>query len=447
MTESNQRLHAQPPTDPPKALQSATLPLLRSVGDASVALLIIATVFDKYLYRILAEVEPDSVYGFQRFLVVFGTDLVLLVSGILGIARLATWNRQRWRAAPSGLVGTGIFALVATVALVANPFMSSGIFWARLVCAVGVVAIVAEFDRDRYLKFVLWPLVGVVAVEAIVALLQVYVWDSGVDSLWQQAGTRVNTRTAGLGTMWGPYQLSLFLTVGATILLASFEQFKHRWIVAVAVALGTFAVATTYGRTGAVAVILVGGTYLVGAIVKRSRHQAIMSSLVVGPFALGVATNSTPWAEALGKTTGSGSLNRATSGRLELIDASVDMIANRPIFGYGIRQWMTGLAEVRDAPLTTAPVHNVPLLAGAEMGLAALATLLVWYAVLFLRSIRTSVGAIAIFLSAAPALMLDKMTLEDATMMVVAVLWVASLDFHWLEKQSKPEAASTPVTV
>ncbi len=434
MTESNQRLHAQPPTDPPKASQSASLPLLRSVGEASVALLIIATVFDKYLYRILAEVEPDSVYGFQRFLVVFGTDLVLLASGILGIARLAMWNRQRWRAAPAGLVGTGIFAFVAAVALVANPFMSSGIFWARLVCAVGVVAIVAEFDREGYLRFVLRPLLAVIAIEAVVSILQVYAWDTGLRALWQLSASSGVSRTAGLGTMWGPYQLSLYLTVGSAILLASFEQFTHRWMVTVTVALAAFAVATTYGRTGAVAIVLVGGTYLVGAIVKRSRLQAIKSALMLGPFALGVAINSSPWTEALGRTTGSGSLDQATSGRLELIDASLDMIASRPLFGYGFRQWMTGIADVRDTTLTTTPVHNVPLLAGAEMGLAALATLLVWYAVLFLRSIRTSVGAIAIFLSAVPALMLDKMTLDDATMMVVGVLWVAALDHHWLTR-------------
>jgi O-antigen ligase len=277
----------------------------------------------------------------------------------------------------------------------------------------------------------------VVAIEAAVALLQVYAWDSGLGYLRQQTGTSGGVRTAGLGTMGHPYLLSFYLTVGSAILLASFKDFSHRWIVAVTVALATFAAASTYGRTGAVAIILVGGTYLVGALANRSRLRAIKSSLVLGPFALGVVANSEPWLIAARQTTSGGSLDRATSGRIELIDASLDMIARRPFFGYGLRQWMTGLADVRDAPLTITRVHNVPLLAGAEMGVAALITLLTLYAVLFYRSIRTSIGAVAIFLSALPALMLDKMTLDFATMMVIAVLWVASLDYHWRQKQAE----------
>lgn len=413
----------------------SSLPLLTKIGQIGVMGLILTMVFDRHVFRVLAEVEPDSIYVFQRFIILQLTDVMLLVAGLIGLLLLAIRIRDGWRYLPAGVVGSIAVGIVATVALVAVPQQAGLVFWARLVLGIGVLVLISDYGTKQYHLFFLAPLTVVVAIEAVSALLQVFVFDNGLDGLWQQTGTDGSAPTAGYGTITGPYQLALLLTVGTAILLASTSNVRRQWWMVLPTGIAMLAVSTTYGRTGAVAVAFVGGTYLIAAVAKRSSINAIKSAIVFVPFSIGVLLTVDPWLEALGKTTGSISIDRASSGRIELMQTAIDMIIHRPVLGYGLRQWMTGLADVRTTWRTSTQVHNVPLLAGAEMGVAALAIFIVWYAVLFVRAIRTSVGATAIFLSALPVLLLDKMTLNEPTMMVVAVLWVAALDHHWLEKR------------
>jgi len=80
------------------------------------------------------------------------------------------------------------------------------------------------------------------------------------------------------------------------------------------------------------------------------------------------------------------------------------------------------------------------------MGVAAALILLAWYGALFYRSLRTSVGAVAIFFSMAPFLMLDKMTYVAPTLMLIAALWVAALDYHWLQRSDAAESPKSPAS-
>ena len=420
-----------------KSMPSNSSALTR-VGTVTVALLILVIAADRYALTAIADVEPRSLFPFQRYLVIYVSDFVLVMAGIIGLGTATASKISGWRTGSAGFLGSVAFATFAVIAFAVNPSLEAFVFTMRIVLGVGVVALILDFDQRDFTGFFLWPLAILITVQSVWATLQVFVLHSGLGRLWQLSdGT--SGLTSAYGTTLHPYFLGFLLTVGVSILLASYNTVAPRWTMGIPAGLGMFGVALTYGRMAAVAVVLIGGTYLVAAIARRSRDYGFKAMIVTIPFTIGVAMTSEPWFARLGKTTGSGSIDRASSGRIELMEIATEMIRARPWFGYGMRQWVTGLADVRDTWTTSYAVHNIPLLVGAEMGIAAMISVVVWYGVLFWRAIRTSAGAIAIFLSAIPVLMLDKMTLDATSMMIVAVLWIAALDWHWQERHQSAE--------
>ncbi len=412
-----------------------------------VALLILSTLMDRIFYKVIAVADPDSIYTFDRVVVVFVSDAILAAVGIIGFVLLFALPIRLVAKGAAGALGLAGLAVFATIALAFHVDAASVVFWFRTVFGVGVVAAVATFDRRQFHQFVVYPLLAVLAIESLVALAQVFVFDSGVERTRFLPDAAASAWTIAQGTAFGPYQLAFVLVVGVAIVLGSQLAVRGQRIAWSIAGAATFTIAFTAGRTGAIAVLLVVAVYGIGAFARRSRRLTALASITAIPFLAGVLLNLDIWLARADKTFQSDSLDGASSGRIEMARNAVEMMMARPLRGYGLRQWVAGLEDLQIESSTTTPVHNIPLLAGAQMGIAAFVLMLTWYVVLGYRALRTSVAATAIFVSAMPVLMLDKMTFDDASMMIVGFIWLAALDHHWIHRnEERYEVGSSSVS-
>jgi O-antigen ligase len=260
----------------------------------------------------------------------------------------------------------------------------------------------------------------------VVTAIKITASSQAVLALWQAfTGTGIVLRSsiAGVGTFHGPYQMTAFLTLAmAAVAWSARLRPLRSWDYAV-IGLSSAAIATAFGRTGVLAVLVVAGTYGVGWLRTRSVELAWISGFSVLPMVFVGAILRTGWSERVGQP-----LNNLDSGRLELMRQAILVIREHPVFGVGPGKYGPAIADLASDVMNHRMVHAVPLLVAAEFGIVVGVGYLLWLVALGVRSIRVSIHSIALLGAVVPYLVLDNQHYTYPMGVTMVGLWLATLD-------------------
>ena len=173
--------------------------------------------------------------------------------------------------------------------------------------------------------------------------------------LWRAQGRGLVVTGLALAVLWGGLVLSLSQSSFAALVVGLAVLAALRWRPGFTLAAGAAAVA------GAVAVV------------------------ALAPASIGLATDSDR------------ALNRATSGRVNLMEGALEMARDRPLWGYGSGGFADEYRERKKlrSQRALAESHNIPLTVAAEQGAVGLIAYLVLLAVAFaaaLTGVRRAVS-------------------------------------------------------
>ena len=362
------------------------------------------------------------------------TDVLLALLIVLAIPLV----RQTGVSDSVSLSAAGI-ATVASVSMLHvlfSPSLAGFLFFFRLVGAVAVILSIQSLPTRMLGAVVAWPLAAAAAIQAIYALAQTFLWNSGAGILTTATGT---IWTAGFGTTEGPYDLAAFLVFSIAVLLSMDRFSSIHPIMWASVAVSSAAVATTFGRSGLLALFIVSGAYLIVGIWSRTRILPLASFASLAPAVGTIFLLRSGWLPRVGQTA-----RLSGSGRGRLIERAIEVIGDHPLIGVGARQYGPHLAAIKPPITDRVMVHNVPLLMTAEFGIVVGVAALAWSIVVFIRSIRTSVYTFGIFVAITPFLAFDHLHYIRTSGLVTIGLWAGLLELHWRHRErteAQPSAA------
>ena len=321
-------------------------------------------------------------------------------------------------------------------------FARKRLVFARLVLLLGVLGVVSAFGAQLPVLAVYtalrWLLAGVVlwamvqarvaprriayvlalglCVHVVIALLQV--WNGAPLGLPGELALRPGRRSAsivrlgdemwlrGYGLTFHPNALGGYLAVALTLLLPLLSSRSARVLWGV-LSIGLVA---TLSRSAVLALLLV--VPLLAWSLRRadprrpsiSRRSLVvfgcLAALAIAAFWKPIVVRLDPLIVQLGIGQGEavGSEQGSLEGRREMNAAAIAMIAKHPFLGVGAGNFPIAMPAI--ANLRPQYVHNIPLLLGAEVGVAGL---LIWLAIAVWAGVVLTRGAANVWLSAAAA--------------------------------------------
>jgi O-antigen ligase len=302
---------------------------------------------------------------------------------------------------------------------------------ARRIGAVVIVAVIGEYSWSEFRLIVATPLLVSGVFQATIGL-------------WQHPGpgdgVAYANQFASHGTTFYNAGLALFLVFVITVAVVSMPsggRARVLWLVGIGVMAA--ALAGTLSRTGALALVLVWGAYVWGVFRSRRTYSRVLAASVI-PFLFTVGLTFSGWFSRFAQST-SGTIGERTSGRTALISQSLSIITDNPIFGVGPGGYIAELARLHPTWPEPAlmPVHVVPLLAAAELGILAGAIIVAAMVAFGWRALRTSPAALAVFFSIGVFLLLENRTYWIAPDVALFAVWIATLDAI-----AKPDAVPDP---
>ncbi|MFV1992075.1 MAG: O-antigen ligase family protein, partial [Acidimicrobiales bacterium] len=326
--------------------------------------------------------------------------LVDVIFFLLIAAAIPLLARRRWpRPIGLGLAGIGILATVALLRLLFSPTVEGLVLVVRILGAFAAVLAVSNMARQDMTLSVIWSTALTALIQGSLVLTQVFVWKTGFIR-----GVEWDSWTAGHGTFNGPYTMAAFMVVAIGVMLSigSFQRVPITIWVSAAVA--SAAVAGAYGRTGALALVAMAAIYAIGFARHRRARLGLAAAVTVIPFAAIAFILRSAWTGRIAEAIG---LNSSSRGAL--MSRALEVIAYRPVFGVGPSGYAPALAQMGLKDTDYALVHNVPMLAAAELGVVVGIALFVWLGLLGILSLRTSAYGAALFASLLPYLMLDNL--------------------------------------
>lgn len=360
-------------------------------------------------------------------------DVILVMLIVVSLPMII---RRRWGTKLGmGSVGALGLAVTATVRLLFDPTVEGTLLVLRLIGIVVVILAVSDMKKSVIAISVLWPIALTALYQGALALTETLVWNSGYRMTYGQGGW-----TAGYGTFNHPYVLAAFLVLAVAVTLSAGAWQRIPVLMWASIATASAAVATTFGRTGVLSLLLIGATFGIGAATSRRPRLATYALSVVVPFSIAATILRSPWTVRAIQTA-----NLSATGRQALMARALDVIAFRPFFGVGPAQYAPALADIGLTDVDWLIVHNVPLLVAAELGVLAGILFVVWLTTLGILALRTTVHAVAVFVVLPPYLMLDNLNWTLASGVVIMGLWIAMLDYHMTDNahSKKANAVST----
>jgi hypothetical protein len=173
-----------------------------------------------------------------------------------------------------------------------------------------------------------------------------------------------------------------------------------------------------------------GPAWLVAARRDRRLRRPLVA-IVLG-MAVPTALFLPAWLERIDDTATT-DLNAATTLRVELIERSIHVMEDHPVVGVG--PWRYVIEHGTD-PDFRLPVHNIPLLIGAEEGIAVGVMAVVVMVLLGIAAFRAGPLAVALFGSVLGFTLFDVTLYWYPAGLVVLGLWLGGLD------QARPGVAA-----
>lgn len=295
-----------------------------------------------------------------------------------GRDELAWKNWRRW------LMPIALLVVSATIAVLVSPDWRAalGIWRAYFVEPLAFLFVARDLLRDervreRSLLALSWALI---VIGVLACYQKLTAW--GIPNpAWQPAATRRITAFYGY-----PNAVSLFVVPVAVLLIGRLAAWRHSgsWRDAARAATYVLAVisaafATWFAVSEGGLVALGAGALVVGLLSRRFRAAALVA-IIVGCLAVSLASPLRNWAGNI-----VGLRDDSTSVRSIVWRESLDMLADRPIFGAGLAGYQTALAPYHQAKhieIFMYP-HNFILNFWSELGLAGLVAI-VWVVALAL---------------------------------------------------------------
>lgn len=359
---------------------------------ARICLALLIATLPFWRHRVLLHREPEPVFFEFHDVILYTNDLFWL--GAIGCwlgGRLIAPQRRPWRFGPAPLFG-GILALIAlsTVSLAKSIDRPHTLYsLMRLLLLLELYLLVVNMDLSR--RWIAIPLAAGVFVQAALAFPQFVAgrW-IGLKRLGEVPFDRDWPGTSVVITPRGRWPRAYGWTQHPNILgsamafswlglagtyLGSSGLAAWGWLGAVSVALGTGLI--SYSR-GAWLGLLAGAVplLLATAVRYRSRRVRTLLALLIASQALIVATFAASQWETLAGRIGissPGTEIRSIEERDTLVAGAMVLIRRAPLTGVGLGNFATALYHYAQDAVAAypiyQPVHNVPLLATAELGI------------------------------------------------------------------------------
>lgn len=369
------------------------------------------------VFRIkLNEHSPHIGFALGRATHVGPADIIFLLI-IVAVVPLVL-GRQWSRPVGIGLMGVAGLAAVAVLTLLFSPTLEGLILVLRIVGTASTVLAISNMARADWTLSVIWSTALTALIQGGLALIQILVWNGGL-----LRNPDRGAWPAAYGAFNGPYTMAAFLVLAVGVMLSIGAVRRIPMTIWLSATVASAAIATTYGRTGALALILMTMIYLAWFILRRRHRLGLAAAAIAIPFGTVAIILQSAWIPRVIDTV---QLN--SSSRVALMDRAFDVIAYRPILGVGPAGYAPALARLGLTDIDHALVHNVPLLVAAEFGVIAGIVFLAWLGLLGVTSLRTSAYGAALFAAVLPFLMLDNLNWLFAGGWVILAVWLALLD-------------------
>ncbi len=357
-----------------------------------------------------------------------------LVLGLLIVSAIATMVRTSKRLSLSlGLGGMVALSTVGMLSLLFTPSLAGAAAVFRLLGVVAVIVNMRALDRDRYINFVVTPFAVVAIFQSTLALTQTFILHCGPGAAAKSA-PGVILWTTGIGSFFHQYPLAAFLALSMAVIL-SVQRFRNlNPLELSAVALSSAAMATTFSRTAALSVMLLGIVYAVVWFRRRRRELAISALIVSIPAIVTGLVLHSMW---LGRA--AESLALQTSGRGKFMARAFEIIGDNILVGVGPAQYGPTLVSMGLTGSDTLMVHSVPLMITVEYGVVIGVLAVIWSIAMGVRATRSSVYALGVFLAVVPFLLLDNLHYVFPSGIASVGLWVAVLDFNSANEHESAE--------
>ncbi|HSJ72600.1 MAG TPA: O-antigen ligase family protein [Acidimicrobiia bacterium] len=322
------------------------------------------------------------------------TDIVFIA---LIVSVLPLVRRPRVLVAPF-IVGLSMLVVASAVHVLVSPSDQGIAMTVRLAGAVAVAIVISTMSWQTLRVVVVWPIAVMGLVQGGMALSQTL---TGTGRLrLDEIAAAGASWTAGRGTFGHEYGFAAFLMLSLTIALAYGFARGMRPTLWISVCVASAAIASTFGRAAALAVIMVGLVYVVGWWRTKDRMLGASALATLGALGVGLAITHSGW------------LARVSSGssvRVSLASRSLDVIAINPVFGVGPGRYGAALADIGLVSVDRHIVHNVPLLVTAEFGVILGLAFAVWLLTVGVISLRSSFVALAVFVGILPLMFFDNL--------------------------------------
>ena len=404
----------------------------RQVVLGLLVLYLVVAQFPPTLWSLRPLAEPAYDFRFSAY----PSDLVLL--GLVAVAAPDVIRRLRRRTlGPPTVLVVGV-ALVLALALIPHHTLRGAETVLRVLGVVTVVAVVTDLRSRAERAVAIGAMVAWAVPQTALAVAQrVHRHNLGLGRLGEfpyPFHLFGRTALAPEGTMIHPYLLAgLALVAGPLMAWAVVADGRRRWWLLTAVAIAP--VAFTYSRAGLLGLMLVLGGFAIAALRTRGRAAVALAALVVG-LQVPALIWSTGWHERAKDSEGS----NIDSGRVVLIHQAVDLISHHPVLGVGPGRYVMALRDRHVDPDKTdgvlKPVHDLPLLVGAEGGV--LAGLLMAAALLALgwRAWRGGPLAVAVFGGYLPFTLLDHFAYTFPQGLAMTAAWFAAVEVVSRERRA-----------
>lgn len=374
------------------------------------------------------------------------SDLALLAAGALGWARARQVVRDRkghWCALAGAAVGLSFLP-----ALVANPSDRGVLAVLRWFAAVGVAALVPGLTKLG-LRLVVSTAGLVTGLQVVVALLErSQEGPVGLERLGEPTAYLIGGRYASTGLTVHPYVLAAWCCLAAAVLVAWVARTRPRGPGPMVAAAVPFAgVGLTMSRSGVLAIAAVLACLVLLAV--RHRHLLALLAASAGATALGFLLNLSGWVARAGDGQGTAAVTDVATGRGALLEQAGRLFADHALVGVGPGRYVLALSEraelVALSTQTPRPVHLTPFLLLVEGGLVMVPALAFLAWAVGRSALRGGLTAVVVVAGAAPFLLLDHLYWSYPQGLLLAGLWLGSLDcFSRSRAAPDAETADTP---
>jgi O-antigen ligase len=347
---------------------------------------------------------------------------VLALAAILALP----WDEavRRLRGAVWILVVLGGLALVS---LAFHPSSRGVQTVLRLTAGVGIPALAIPFLDRTWARRVVTALLAGVAFQAGLSFLQVATGDTvGLTFLGENpplypGGTQVVAK----GTFVGPHSLAAFAAVALGVAVWRYLR-RPSLGAGLGVAASAVPLALSYTRTGALAALGVAAAVVLRQGWPRKRAVLAAAAVAVG-IAVPALVAGGGWLQRLEESTDfSRGFAGVTSERSTFTRQAFSLIGQEPLVGVGPGRYVLELESQLQPPAgtETLPVHNVPLMVTAELGIAAGVVVTAGLALLGWHAWRRDRRLLVLYLAYLPFLMLDVLPYDTGQGIALTGLWV-----------------------